>query len=204
MTRRLELLARHAFEDELAAVPEHVPVSVAALDLDHFKEINDDYGHEAGDEVLRALESVLTGSLPQGALVGRLGGDEYAVALPQTPAESALILLEEVRQHFSAREPSPRVPRKVHLSVGIASRPAHAESASELLRAASDALYRAKSEGRGRIAIFVESKMTLKSNYYPKAALERLSKLSTALSRTEASLLREALDDLFVKYSEAL
>lgn len=67
-----------------------------------------------------------------------------------------------------------------------------------------EALYRAKSEGRGRVAIYVESKMTLKSNYYSKASLERLAKLSDALNRTEASLLREALDDLFVKHGGAL
>ena len=204
MKPRLELLQRQAFEEALHHLPDATPVSVAFLDLDHFKEINDDYGMEAGDEVLRSLESVLTGSLPDGALVGRLGGDEYAAALPETPPESALILLEEVRQHFTARQPGPNVPRKVQLSVGIAGRPPHASAAADLMRAAADALYRAKHEGKGRVAIYVESKMTLKSNYYSKASLERLGKLSTALSRTEASLLREALDDLFVKYADAL
>ena len=71
---------------------------------------------------------------------------------------------------------------------------------AELYRAADEALLRAKREGRSRACIYVESKMVLKSNYYPKSQLERLAKLSAALGRTEASLLREALDDLIEKY----
>lgn len=200
----LELLTRPDFETALNQLSEDALVSLAVTDLDHFMEINDTYGHDVGDEVLRHLETVLQGSLPPDALLTRLGGDEYAAALPGLPAENALILLEEIRTHFSSRTPNPQIPRKVHLSVGIASRPPHAKSVPDLLRAASEALYRAKSEGRGRVAIYVESKMTLKSNYYSKASLKRLSKLSDALNRTEASLLREALDDLFIKHGGAL
>lgn len=198
-----QLLSRQGFEEKVESL-EDQQLSVALIDLDHFKAINDDFGHTAGDEVLRSLEGALTGSLPKEAIIGRLGGDEYAVALADTPAEGALILLEEIRTHFSSRPPTPSVPRKVFLSAGIASRPPHAETVQELLRAADEALYRAKSEGKSRVAIYQESKMTLKSNYYPKAALERLSKLSTALNRTEASLLREALDKLFIEYKEEL
>ncbi len=200
----VSLMTRHAFEEALEQLPRETPVSLALLDLDHFKEINDDYGNKVGDEVLRSLEGALLGSLPQDALVGRLGGDEYAVALPDAPAEGALILLEEIRSHFSSRPPGSSVPRKVFFSAGIASRPPHANSLQDLFRAADEALYRAKSEGKSRVAIYQESRMTLKSNYYPKAALERLGKLSAALNRTEASLLREALDDLFLKHKDRL
>ena len=200
----LELLTRPDFEAALNEHPDDMLMSLALTDLDHFMQINDDYGRETGDAVLRHLEAVLQGSLPTDALLARLGGDEYAVALPGLPAENALILLEEVRTHFSSHTPNSQIPRKVHLSVGIASRPAHAKSIPDLLRAADEALYRAKTEGRGRVAIYVESKMTLKSNYYSKASLERLSKLSDASNRTEASLLREALDDLFIKHGGAL
>lgn len=199
-----KLLDRSALEQALSALAANQQVSLALLDVDNFADINEDYGHSGGDDVLRALEKVLLGSVPPEVMVARIGGDEYAVALPDIPVESALILLEEIRNHFSSRQPSPSVPRKVHLSVGIASRPPHGETFQELLRAADEALYRAKSEGRGRVAIYMESKMTLKSNYYSKASLEKLSKLSSALSKTEASLLREALEDLFIKYSDEL
>jgi diguanylate cyclase len=75
---------------------------------------------------------------------------------------------------------------------------------SEAALCKTETLDRAKQEGRRRVAIYVGSKMTLKSNYYAKSALDRLSKLSSALNRTEASLLREALDDLVIKYLDHL
>jgi diguanylate cyclase len=199
----LPILNRSNFESTLAQL-ETGQLALAQIDLDSFKEINDTLGHEAGDTVLRSLERTLSGSLPNDAIVGRLGGDEYAVALPDTTAESALILLEEIRQHFSGRNASPEVPRKIQLSVGIAAKPPHAKNISELMRCADEALYRAKREGRSRVAIYVEDKMTLKSNFYPKAQLERLAKLSNNTGRTEASLLREALEGLLNTYRDEM
>ncbi|MCP2015371.1 diguanylate cyclase (GGDEF)-like protein [Deinococcus sp. HSC-46F16] len=195
---RPDILTRPAFEaafEELRGAP----VTLALLDLDHFKTLNDALGHTEGDRVLRGVERLLSGSLPTGSVIGRLGGDEYAALLPETAAETALILLDEVIRHFHIHR-DPHWPRTLGLSVGLAARPAHAHTFADLQRAADEALLRAKREGRGRACIYVESKMVLKSNYYPKSQLERLSKLSGALGRTEASLLREALDDLVEKY----
>jgi diguanylate cyclase len=199
-----KLFDRAELEAALSLLEAKETLSIAALDLDSFAEINLSFGHEAGDTVLRSLERTLVGSVPSEALVARIGGDEYVVVLPETSAEGALILLEEIRAHFSSREASKEVPRKVQISVGIANKPAHAKNTSDLLRAADEALYRAKREGRGRVAIYVEDKMTLKSNYYPKAQLERLAKLSSATGRTEASLLREGLEELLAKYKDDL
>ncbi len=199
----LPVLNRHDFEEAVQKL-EGSPVALALIDLDHFKEINDTLGHAAGDTVLRSLERTLGGSLPDSAIVGRIGGDEYAAAIPDTTAESALILLEEIRTHFSSHNISAEIPRKIQLSVGIAAKPPHAKTVADLMRCADEAMYRAKREGRSRVAIYVEDKMTLKSNFYPKAQLERLSKLSSATGRTEASLLREALEELLVKYKDEL
>ncbi len=199
----LPVLNRHDFEQALSHL-ESSAMAIALIDLDHFKEINDSLGHAAGDTVLRSLERTLSGSLPENAIVGRIGGDEYAAAIPDTTAESALILLEEIRSHFSSHNISPEIPRKIQLSVGIAAKPPHAKTIADLMRCADEAMYRAKREGRGRVAIYVEDKMTLKSNFYPKAQLERLGKLSSATGRTEASLLREALEELLVKYKDEL
>nr|WP_110885701.1 GGDEF domain-containing protein [Deinococcus yavapaiensis] len=204
--KTLELLNRANFETAVNTVDATLPLTLGLVDLDHFKTLNDELGQEAGDDMLRFVERVLTGSLPSGSLVARLGGDEYAVALPDTPTETALILLNEVLHHIREVGPGLDIPKHLlpSLSIGLAQRPAHASDFPGLLRAADEALLRAKREGRGRIAIYVESKMVLKSNYYPKASLERLVKLSGNLGRTEASLLREALDDLVEKYRERL
>jgi PleD family two-component response regulator len=146
--------------------------------------------------VLEVWIETLTGSLPKDAIVGRLGGDEFGVALPNASAENALILLEEVRAHLAER---PVEGWTIEATFGVAARPPHAEGTADLFRCANEALARGKREGGGRVAIYVEEKMVLKSNYYSRASLDRLSKLATRLKRTEASLLREALDDLFQK-----
>ncbi|WP_161881821.1 GGDEF domain-containing protein [Deinococcus alpinitundrae] len=199
---RPPILSRSEFEKTMQDLVK-VPLTLALVDLDHFKQLNDLLGHAEGDRVLRQVERLLSGSLPAGSHVARLGGDEYAVILPESAAETALILFDEIIKHFQINRESDW-PRALGLSVGLAGRPAHAESSFDLQRAADEALLRAKREGRGRACIYVESKMVLKSNYYPKSQLERLAKLASAHSRTEASLLREALDDLIEKNRGAL
>lgn len=188
------------FEAAVDKLPIDLPLAVALADLDGFGPLNDQYGREAADTVIDSFHRTLSGSLPADAVVARIGGDEFAVALPDTTPESALILIEEVRAHFSSRPASREVPLHVAVSAGIAARPPHATAVIDLLKAADEALHRAKREGGGRVAIYVEEKMVLKSNYYPRAALDRLAKLSDRTGRTEASLLREALDDVFGKY----
>lgn len=202
MAARPDILSKNTFEDAFVALGS-APLTLAVLDLDHFKTLNDTLGHSEGDRVLRGVERLLSGSLPTGSLIGRIGGDEYAVILPETAAETALILFDEVIKHFHIHR-DPQWPRSLGLSVGLAARPAHAVTFFDLYRAADEALLRAKREGRARVCIYVESKMVLKSNYYPKSQLERLAKLSGALGRTEASLLREALDDLIARHRDAL
>jgi predicted signal transduction protein with EAL and GGDEF domain len=134
----------------------------------------------------------------------RAGGDEYVVVLPGLTAEDALIVLGEIRQHFTGH-PVDGVPGEAPAaSVGVAAVPTHGSDAESLIRAAGEALMRAKREGRDRIAIYVEEKMVLKSNYYSRASLDRLARLAGATGRTEASLLREALDDLVAKYGDRL
>jgi diguanylate cyclase len=177
-------------------------VAVAVSDLDEFATINAQHGHDAGDAVLSAWERVLESNIPAGAEVIRLGGDEYAVILPALSAENALILVDEIRGHFAAHAIA-GVPEAT-ASVGVAANPPHGATADELWRAADQALMRAKRDGRDRIAIYVEEKMVLKSNYYSRAALDRLSRLSEVSARTEASLLREALDDLLEKHRAEL
>ena len=198
------LYQRDGFAEAFARLAPSEPVAVAMIDLDSFKEINDTHGHAVGDELLKAHAKSLAGSLPSDSLVSRFGGDEFVVALPGSSAESGLILLEEVRAHLATHVPIKEIGHPVPLTVGIAARPPHGATLEELLRSADSAMYRAKADGGNRVAIHVDDKMVMKSNYYDRAALARLGKLSQNVGRTEASLLREALDDLFVKHKDQL
>ncbi len=186
--------AQGAFDD---------PVSVVLIDIDGFKEVNDLLGHEAGDRVLARVWEELTeererqkGSV---TMIGRTGGDEFAMAIAGS-AEASLLLLDPVRRALAGRASDERGSPQISISAGIATWPAHTEEPEQLIAVASEALHRAKREGRNRIAIYVEEKMVLKSNYYSRAQLGELSRLAKALERSEASLLREALSDISEKY----
>ncbi len=200
-----KITERSRFLEELEAKLHHgnAPLALALTDLDDFAQINDEYGHETGDAVLAAWDRVLATNAPKGASVVRLGGDEFVLVLPGISAENAVVLLEELRGHFSTMAVE-GVVAALTASAGIAANPPHGTTAEDLWRASGEALMRAKRDGRDRIALYVEEKMILKSNYYSKANLERLAKLSAATDRTEASLLREALDDALYKYRDAL
>ncbi|MDX2006870.1 MAG: diguanylate cyclase [Meiothermus sp.] len=198
------LLGRTDFLDRLNAWGEQGPITVALIDLDRFKAVNDTYGHAIGDLMIERVLKTLQGSLSGEVSIARLGGDEFAAAFPASSPEEALIQLEEIRQYLCKPHPlTESVALPAYICAGIASFPQHAADARKALDAADEALWRAKREGRNKIAIYVEEKMTLKSNYYPKSQLERLSKLSEGLGRTEASLLREGLADLIEKYRDA-
>jgi diguanylate cyclase len=198
-----EITDLSAFVEQADGATGERPVAVAVADLDGSAAVYESFGLEALNRGLAAWERTLTGSLPPEAVVARISGDEWAAALPGATAEGALIVLEEIRSHFSSHRVD-GIDADLDVSIGIAARPPHAPTVGEATRAAIEALMRAKREGRGRVVIYVEEKMTLKSNYYPRGSLDRLSKLSSATGRTEASLLREALDDLFQKHRDAL
>lgn len=176
-------------------------VAVANIDLDDFAGINDTYGRAVGDEVLESFHTALTNSLPANADVHRPGGDEWIVVLPGATPEDALIVMDEIRRHFGSRRQARKVEGPATATIGIAAAPAHATDADELLRAAAEARHQAKTAGGDRCAIYREQRMVMKSNYYTQGQLARLSTLSDRLERTEASLLREALDDLQQKYA---
>lgn len=197
------LLARKDFLDQLASFTGLL--TLALVDLDHFKEVNDTYGHAVGDQVLQRVIKSLEGSLSEGTSVTRMGGDEFAIAFPGASPEEALIQLEEIRQYLIKKLPlEDGLSLAIPICAGIASFPSHVSDPKNLIDAADEALMRAKREGRSRIAIYVEDKMVLKSNYYPKAQLARLYTLSERLGKTEAALLREALGDLLDKYRDNL
>lgn len=193
---------RATFLEQVSSWDKKVSLTLALCDIDGFAPINTSYGHETGDKVIALVMKALAGNLPDGTFLARIGGDEFAAAFPGATPEEALIQLEEIRQHLSGKKHAlgEGISMPIHVSMGIASFPQHVGDPKDLTGAADEALHRAKREGRGRVTIYVEDRMTLKSNYYPKAQLARLATLSERLGRTEAALLREALAHLLDKY----
>ncbi|WP_085633863.1 MULTISPECIES: diguanylate cyclase [unclassified Pseudomonas] len=132
--------------------------AIALIDIDHFKAINDTYGHGAGDIVLRQLSKTLRQNLRNADVGGRYGGDEFCVILPDMPLFNAAQAMETLRERFSflAYEQNPAL--KVSLSIGLAAfDPSHAE-ATQWLDDADRALYEAKSGGRNRVMCYSDGK----------------------------------------------
>lgn len=129
-------------------------LSVVMLDLDHFKRVNDTYGHPAGDKVIKAIAHLLRQRLRKTDAVGRYGGEEFVAVLPRCSREEAQMLMEDVRQRlFDIAFTVDQRSFNVTLSAGIAAYRPGVERADQLLQEADAALYRAKSEGRNRICI---------------------------------------------------
>jgi diguanylate cyclase (GGDEF)-like protein len=181
------------------------PLTVALIDVDGFEEVNKSHGREGGDDVLVSVARLLRETLPEAALISRYSGDEFAAALPDTPLDDAFTLLEEFRRRVAALRWDEWPGLSVTCSIGLASYPGHGHDDSELARQADDALYNAKLTGRNKVSLPpADSRMVTKTSHYTDAQLKRLSQLAKTLNRKDASLLREALDDLLKKYNDRL
>lgn len=142
------------------------PFSVLFIDLDHFKSVNDTYGHQTGDDLLRIVGKILTTRLRAVDVCARFGGDEFVILLPETNVDEAKIVANKIIREFDAAweemyarllaetqrpiQPS----RRVGLSFGIAVSPETGDtSPDELLRKADQALYQTKESGKGRLTV---------------------------------------------------
>lgn len=135
------------------------PFALLMVDVDHFKRVNDAYGHQAGDEALKFLAALLRDRGRAGIdVAARIGGEEFAVLLPETAADGARDMAERIRtevEHSTIRLGN-AIEFGVTVSVGIACYPDHADSADTLVRSADRALYGAKRLGRNRAVLFGE------------------------------------------------
>ncbi len=130
------------------------PLSVSMIDLDNFKDVNDTYGHAAGDQVLRFMASELRDRIRQPDEIGRYGGDEFLMILPNTSATAASEQATRLCQLIWSTTLAPgKQPIQVSLSIGIAQYQSHGDNWHALLERADQALYQAKSDGRKRWAI---------------------------------------------------
>lgn len=126
----------------------------AILDLDHFKDVNDSEGHDAGDRLLTAVAATLRGQLAEGELVARLGGDEFALILAAEDVNQMTVRLDRIVAAVGARRSDGIADWTVQASLGAALFPHHGTSKHDLLKCADMALYAAKQSGRGCVRLF--------------------------------------------------
>ncbi len=150
----------HYLRHELARATRHkTALAVAMVDVDHFKRLNDDFGHAAGDRVLRHIAQALEGAVRRTDLIARYGGEEFVVVLPESNAAQAMMRMERIRESIAsgalpldkhkARSSTPNV--QVTISVGVASWPDDGNTATELVASADRRMYAAKKQGRNLV-----------------------------------------------------
>ncbi|MEM6532722.1 MAG: diguanylate cyclase [Myxococcota bacterium] len=182
IARREELeaeLRRLATTDELCGIPNRRKLlvrgekeirrsrrydralSLVCFDIDRFKAVNDDFGHEAGDQVLKAVARATSGALREEIdTVARIGGEEFAILLPEATANDALTVAERIRSvisNASRQIPGPAGERGVTVSLGVAELNESDEAISDVLRRADEALYRAKRSGRDCVRVATDA-----------------------------------------------
>lgn len=141
-----------------------LPMSVAMLDIDHFKQVNDTYGHEAGDKALRALSELLISEFRTIDLVGRLGGEEFALVFPETDLAGASIACERLHANIQAAEISINHSKiSMTVSIGLAIISQEVSDGPALLKRADDLLYVAKESGRNRIVVDGDQELPMPS-----------------------------------------
>jgi diguanylate cyclase (GGDEF)-like protein len=154
---RTGLTNSRAFDETVERILAHRgerdPLAVLMLDLDHFKEFNDRFGHPAGDEALRAFAHLLRSCIRDDDIAARYGGEEFAICLPGSNAAAAAEVAERIRERTEATiiPLSPGLTARLTVSIGVATAPQDGSQLLSLLKAADEALYRAKLDGRNRV-----------------------------------------------------
>ena len=130
-------------------------MSIFMLDIDHFKDVNDTYGHDVGDEVLKHVANEIERSIRTTDFAARFGGEEFIIILPETVTQKAEELAERLRNSIANFHMYTKYDKDIKLtvSIGIATYPSHAKTAPELLKAADTAMYAAKEAGRNKVMV---------------------------------------------------
>jgi diguanylate cyclase (GGDEF)-like protein len=142
-------------EEKRRAIRYNLPLSLIMVDIDWFKKLNDTYGHEAGNEVLRSLAKTILQCVRDVDIFSRYGGEEFAVILPQTTRREALVIGERIRTQVEQAviETTMASRLRITVSVGVSSFPENGRPEEELVSIADQALYRAKGEGRNHVCV---------------------------------------------------
>ena len=132
------------------------PLALLILDIDHFKAVNDTYGHIVGDKVMRTVAETLTSGLRSVDMIARFGGEEFVVVMPETTEDSAKTVAERLRRRVSETRvfyEDVEEPVSVNISIGLTLRMPKDKTAEDLMHRADKALYDAKNTGRNRVCL---------------------------------------------------
>ncbi|MEA2684557.1 MAG: diguanylate cyclase [Chloroflexota bacterium] len=146
-------LIEHLRREAASAARHDTPLSVLMLDIDHFKSVNDRYGHPGGDCALAAVATTIANSIRTADVAARYGGEEFAIVMPHTDHVQALVVAEKIRTAISAQpiDLSDGISCRLTVSIGAASYPEHCVTPNTLIELADGALYEAKEGGRNRV-----------------------------------------------------
>ncbi|ABR49303.1 diguanylate cyclase [Alkaliphilus metalliredigens QYMF] len=176
---------------------------VARIDIDNFDAVNRYYGEMIGDEVIEKMAYVLKQNLKATDMLCWVQKDDFNILLDHIDIRTAAVIVEEIREHierkpFQLKDGKREI--RLKMSAGIAAFPKHGQNKEVLIERAFSALKQAKQEGKNRVVIAESEEMEQRAVYYMKSQLKSLNKLSQRTEKTEALLLREALDNLITKY----
>ncbi|MCE5220312.1 MAG: diguanylate cyclase [Clostridium sp.] len=163
---------------------ENKPVSMIFIDIDYFKQYNDTYGHQKGDDVLKKIGEVIKTNVREGDIAARYGGEEFSVILPNTSEKEAILIAENIREkiestYFEGEESQPKC--KITASMGVSVYPDKARDDVELIKSADDALYRAKFFNKNRVEIYTSILDEIKNNIDEKD-IELVTSIKTLIS----------------------
>jgi len=188
------------FEEMLKQADENYEdVTLVMIDIDFFKRINDDFGHQTGDDVLKEIAKVFLDVSTEHKTY-RYSGDCFALLFPNCEKEQVFLIMEETRKKVAESPECARL--SVTVSMGIATYLEDGNNPVEIIRKAEGALYRAKASGRNKVSLAKEEKLVTKTAHYTVEQLKRLEKLAEERKLSEAALMREALDELLKKYNK--
>lgn len=194
------------FDDAITRSPKSAPgISIALIDIDWFGKLNDEHGSDIGDAIIDHLAQVLHSTIGETGRVFRYGGDAFMVLFDTLEKEQAFLRIEEARKHFDAPQTiqvdSKIITIDVTISCGVAAFPDDGAKRNDVIRKCCEALYRAKISGRNKVSLAREEKMVTKTTHYTTGQLDGLQRLAKREGLNEATLLREALDDILRKYN---
>ena len=186
------------------AKKENQQLAFCFIDIDHFLEVNEKYGHDGGDHVLVTVGQVVRETVGALGECSRFGGDEFAILFSDMGRERAFLLVEKIREKIEGIDSFGTgvgsFTGKITISAGVSAFPVDGRTDYALLRKANEALFRCKRESRNTIRLAVEENMVAKTAHFTQTQLNRLSEMAAEHSVSEAELLREAVDDLIIKY----